>query len=677
MTLNTNHKRRLLVTLGHIDELLDEAEHMLASVRSGRAFPRFVADVTPLQARVLADYFARLRETMLARLPELGLEPNPPAISTLRALKVQLIAAGVALEDSRAAAMRGYGAISTEDAAAIERVLSELHGQLERIETFLAESPDQSLRSRLERLTATSDEARLLSELERVIATHGLVELRPALAILVDRIAEKRFEVAVFGRVSSGKSSLLNSFLRRAILPVGVTPITSVPTRVTFGARDRVVVELAEGKTQVLRVEDLASVATEQQNPNNYKHVMRILVEVGEPRLESGIVLVDTPGLGSLAAAAAEQTLAYLPRCDLGIVLVEAGSGLGPQDLAVIRSLYHAGATAQILVSKSDLLTVEQRQQVKEYIERTLATECDVDIPVHCVSVVGTSASLAEEWYNETLLPLCRHHESLAAAALRRKIGALRESVVASLRRRLENAEVNASALDRTSASTVDRILAQTASLPAAARASCEETALKLSGAVESILGQAADRVVEERPHKVGAASAMQEAIRRAFEHHVGTVGAEIAGTLETLRAALLDKLRTACSAVGIDREIELPRVAGLPPADSSVIDGSILHNEPPPWLLGGRAVRRWLLARARKDFSASIEEALELHRRLLVTWSRRVIAELSDTVEAEAGLLRAVTPLATPRGGEGPSDRPAMERDLALLANWPKNTST
>ena len=64
---------------------------------------------------------------------------------------------------------------------------------------------------------------------------------------------------------------------------------------------------------------------TEQENPGNTKHVTRLLVKIPAPRLSSGIVLVDTPGLGSLATTGAAETLAYLPRCDLGIVLIDAG----------------------------------------------------------------------------------------------------------------------------------------------------------------------------------------------------------------------------------------------------------------------------------------------------------------------------------------------------------------
>ena len=44
--------------------------------------------------------------------------------------------------------------------------------------------------------------------------------------------------VAVLGRFKAGKSSFLNDFLGRGILPVGV-PVTAVVTEIRYGAREQ------------------------------------------------------------------------------------------------------------------------------------------------------------------------------------------------------------------------------------------------------------------------------------------------------------------------------------------------------------------------------------------------------------------------------------------------------
>jgi hypothetical protein len=48
---------------------------------------------------------------------------------------------------------------------------------------------------------------------------------------------------------------------------------------------------------------------------------------------------------GSLGLAGGAETVSYLPRCDLGAVLVDSASALDREDLALLRALSAAGET--------------------------------------------------------------------------------------------------------------------------------------------------------------------------------------------------------------------------------------------------------------------------------------------------------------------------------------------
>ena len=109
------------------------------------------------------------------------------------------------------------------------------------------------------------------------------------------------FEVALFGRVSSGKSSLLNALLGSDVLPVGVNPITAVPTKLRYGPELRAGVAYGDGRSRLIDMDELARLVTEQGNPGNLQNIVRAIVELPSARLSEGILLVDTPGLGSLA----------------------------------------------------------------------------------------------------------------------------------------------------------------------------------------------------------------------------------------------------------------------------------------------------------------------------------------------------------------------------------------
>ena len=436
--MNENHARHLVSTFRHMDNLLSEAEQILATADSKSPFAEYTQDSTPVQRKVIHDYIERVRQSMGRAMEGLGLPRPAPVCGALWAASGQLTFTQIAVAEMEPQRMRGYGDLSDEDIKAINEVVAELNAAIGRLLAYLNKGPDADLQTRFARLEKTTDDARLLRELERVITAHGMIELRGALVMLLERLENHVFEIGMFGRVSSGKSSLLNHLLGSEVLPVGVTPVTAFPTRVSYGAKAQAIIEFAEDKPQTVELSRLPEFATEQQNPGNAKHVMRISVQVPARRLREGVTFVDTPGLGSLATAGAEETVAYLPRCDLGIVLVDAASTLTHEDLAIVQALYQSGAQAMVLVSKADLLGAAERRQTGDYVERQLATQANLKLRAHLVSVLGESAALCDEWLEKELMPLVESHREQAAAARKRKVGALREAVIQVLERRLQ-----------------------------------------------------------------------------------------------------------------------------------------------------------------------------------------------------------------------------------------------
>jgi hypothetical protein len=196
------------------------------------------------------------------------------------------------------------------------------------------------------------------------------------------------------------------------VLPIGVTPVTAIPTRISHGPIAEAGIECAEAQPQIIALSEWPEFSTEQKNPGNKKHVTRIFVKLPSDRLAEGVTFVDAPGLGSLAVAGAEETIAYLPRCDLGIVLIDASAGLTPDDLIVVQALYQAGVSAMVLISKADLFGVADREQMIGYVKANLRSELRVEASVYAVSVFGADAALCDAWFESELRPfLAQHHE--------------------------------------------------------------------------------------------------------------------------------------------------------------------------------------------------------------------------------------------------------------------------
>ena len=431
--LTSLHKQFLLSTFLHIESRLSEMEPLLAQGKRPSLLNQHVHDLSPTEAKVVEDYFARIRSTMVTCLEKHGIPVEVRRVSLRWSLQTSMISLSIAVEEMGPGRLRGYGGLDDAGRQEVLSIQQELDRLLDRVSAYLSERLGHDLPERLARLQAAPGSAAMLRLLDQVVMRWQLVEFRPTIGTIVQRLESPQFEIAVFGRVSSGKSSLLNHIAGSSVLPVGVTPVTAVPTRLVRGDCPRAVVHFAETRPRSVDPKELAEYASEEKNRGNHKHVTGITVEMPSGRLREGVVLVDTPGIGSLAASGSAETFAYLPRCDLSVVLIDAGSTLNQEDISLLRDLYEAGIPAQVLLSKADLLTADDRQRVLQYIRDQLRQELNLDMAVHPVSTLGMDAALLDRWFEQEIEPLWERHRTLMEESLHRKIARLRESVMTVL----------------------------------------------------------------------------------------------------------------------------------------------------------------------------------------------------------------------------------------------------
>jgi GTP-binding protein EngB required for normal cell division len=428
--LNANHRRVLEATFSRVDALLAEIER-LATTRSPLA--RVLPDLSTLQAQVVQDGVASARQQLVEATRSLvGSLPQPAARASW-SIRTHLTMADVGLEELTPARLGGYGNIDAASAVRVEQVAADLSRALRRLEAYLARGLGRDLAGRLARLEQAPVDLALLRVLERIIASRGFLEFRGTLESLLERLEAGTFEIAFFGRVSTGKSSLLNVILGQDVLPVGVTPVTSVPTRVGWGVEPHATISFAQLPDERIPVTQLREYVSEEGNPGNARQVVRAAVSISVDMLQSGVVLVDTPGVGSLARSGARESYAYLPRCDLGVVLVDAGSAPNEEDLELVRLLYESAIPAQVLLTKVDLVSAPDLERLRSYLGGELNRRLGLEIPVQAVSALPATVYLARRWVEESLRPTVSHVRTLAAASARRKLAHLHQAVVASL----------------------------------------------------------------------------------------------------------------------------------------------------------------------------------------------------------------------------------------------------
>jgi GTP-binding protein EngB required for normal cell division len=440
--LNEAQRLRLSVSCQYIDRLLADMENILHTAGSRSAFGKYIVDISPAQTRVLEDYIHRLREQLLRSLAWQQLEPGAPTIPATHAVLTNLSFIDIAVEELRPRYMRGSGAVNDHVAGELNGVVHELRSLLEGMNRYLRQEMGTNLEARLDRLQEVGADVSLLQTISQIITRRGLVEFRGRLEALTSRLEDRSFEIAFFGRVSSGKSSLLNALLGKDILPVGINPITAVPTKLRSGQNPRAVITFADGHSEEIPPCEIARFVTETANPGNQRNVIKAVVEIPSPQLKQGIVLVDTPGLGSLAKRGASETLAYLPSADLGVLLIDAGTTLSEEDIGTVRLLYEAGIPSLLLLSKADLLQPNDLESAQAYIRGHLQQQLGIDPTVYPVSALPSHSVLLDSFLQTVLLPRFDRSTSLRNESASRKIAALRDAVIAATETALDRSRL-------------------------------------------------------------------------------------------------------------------------------------------------------------------------------------------------------------------------------------------
>ncbi len=217
-----------------------------------------------------------------------------------------------------------------------------------------------------------------LAEMAQARGAQAEAETRAAAS---GRLAEGRLTLAVLGEFKRGKSTLINSLLGAEVMPVGVIPMTSVPLLVQFGAEPQVTVELASGGCVTIDPTALRDYATETGNPGNRRGVVRVLIQHPAPILRSGVILVDTPGIGSIHAHNTEAAYELLAQADAALFVLSVDSPASRAELDFLAAARGQVSRLIFALNKADLLDREELQQATNFVRSVLEQVAPGDPP--------------------------------------------------------------------------------------------------------------------------------------------------------------------------------------------------------------------------------------------------------------------------------------------------------
>jgi GTP-binding protein EngB required for normal cell division len=213
---------------------------------------------------------------------------------------------------------------------------------------------------------------------------YHLASLKRQLEVCESMLEEttRTIDVAILGQFKAGKSSFINSLIGKEVLPTGVTPVTTVITRLQYGETERVIVRYSDKTSSIINAGDIGDYVSESNNPSNSKKVSFVDIELPSMINYQGLRLVDTPGLGSVFEAHIKESEEWLPEVGAAILAISADRPLSADDLGLIRELLSYTPNIIILMTKADLLTSEHQKEVIDFFENTLTREIRQSFPI-------------------------------------------------------------------------------------------------------------------------------------------------------------------------------------------------------------------------------------------------------------------------------------------------------
>lgn len=248
---------------------------------------------------------------------------------------------------------------------------------------------------------------RLAACLDEIATVEGIDH--KACSELKDKLTSHTFNLLVVGQFNRGKTTLINALIGEALLPVGVTPLTSVVTVLTYGEASVIKVCFQDGHCVETTPESLDGYVTEKGNPRNVKEVREVTVSYPSPWLKGGIRLMDTPGIGSVYRHNTDLAYLYLPQADAVLFLLSADQPVSQAECDFLRDVREYAERIFFLINKADYLSETELREAVTFAQTTIAEAMGREAfiaPVSARMALEGKLTGSAELVEKSLLPL-------------------------------------------------------------------------------------------------------------------------------------------------------------------------------------------------------------------------------------------------------------------------------
>ncbi|MGH1581874.1 dynamin family protein [Helicobacter pylori] len=211
--------------------------------------------------------------------------------------------------------------------------------------------------------------------LEQVLEVLKGVEIdKTECSILLASVQKQQLVIPVVGNFSTGKSTLLNRFLEKGVLPTGIK--TSLATELHYSANERIeAFSNNDEKTESFELNE-RSFEVIKDNATKYSY-LKVYLNNEALKNSAPLVFVDMPGFDSPISSHTHAK--YLERGVHFVILVSVEEGrLTKRMVRELKNLLEFDKGLSFILSKTNLRTPSQVEEVSHYIEEQIQDHLDL-----------------------------------------------------------------------------------------------------------------------------------------------------------------------------------------------------------------------------------------------------------------------------------------------------------
>ncbi|WP_237003113.1 dynamin family protein [Helicobacter pylori] len=215
--------------------------------------------------------------------------------------------------------------------------------------------------------------------LEQVLEVLKEVEIdKTECSTLLASIQKQQLVIPIVGNFSAGKSTLLNRFLEKSVLPTAPTPETSLATELHYSANERI--EAFSNNDEKAESFELNEQSFEviKENASKYSY-LKVYLNNEALKNSAPLVFVDMPGFDSPISSHTHAILEYLERGVHFVILTSAEEGaLTKRMVRQLKNLLEFDKGLSFILSKTDLRTPSQVEEISHYIQDQIQDHLDL-----------------------------------------------------------------------------------------------------------------------------------------------------------------------------------------------------------------------------------------------------------------------------------------------------------